>query len=443
MSFVNVCLSACFSLARHLDSLSTKKEKMDREITKSEQNRAGWKNYFVGFLVLAGLVLSFLGLRKVLKKKVDPASIHIVSVERGDIENTLTATGTIVSMFERQINAPVTTEISEVFLRSGTEVKKGDHILTLDQEYTRLEYEKLHDALELKQNNISKLKLQYDKDLVELDLRDQIKALELNKQSAQVADQTRLHEVGGATAEEVEKAELELRVGKLEKKILENELAYRKSVNVSDKRNLELEYQIQRKSLQELKRKLAETKVVANQAGVITWINEDIGKTVNQGEALVRIADLSNFRVEARCSDRYAQKILIGQVVNVRIDKQNVTGRIERILPEVLNNTIRFLVSLDNQDDARLRPNLQTEVYIVTDKQSDVLKLKKGAAIIGANNQDVFVVRNGIAFRTPITKGLSNSAYVQIESGLKAGDKVIISSTEKFQHLDQFSVVSE
>jgi HlyD family secretion protein len=416
---------------------------MDRPISKSEQNKGNWKKYLLPVLILAGLIGAFYGLRGLLKKKVDFSALYIVQVERGDMQNTLTASGTIVPMYERQINAPVATEIAEVYLRSGTEVKKGDLILKLDQEYTRLEYEKLDDALELKKNNIDKLKLQYDKDLIELDYRDQIKALELSKQEAQVSDQKKLHEVGGATAEEVEQAELALKVGRLEKKILENELAYKKSVNVSEKRNLELEYQIQRKSLQELRRKLTETKVVANQAGVITWINEDIGRTVNQGEPLVRIADLSQFRVEARCSDRYTQKILVGQSVLVKIDKQVLTGKVERIQPEVLNNTIRFLVTLDEQDDTRLRANMQTEVFIVTDQQKDVLKLKKGSAILGANDQDVFVVKNGMAYRTPITKGLSNSTHVEIVSGLELGDQVIISDTKEFKHLDQFSVLNK
>lgn len=299
----------------------------------------------------------------------------------------------------------------------------------------------MKDQLELKQNNIQKLKLQFDKNLVDLDLRDQIKALEVAKQSAQVSDQKRLYEVGGATQEEVERAELALKVGNIEKKILENELKFLKQVNTGDKRNLELEYLIQEKNLKELKRKLSETNVRANEDGVITWINESLGKTVQQGEPLVRIADLSQFRVEAMCADRYAGKIFVGQTVKVKIGKQNISGKVERILPEVVNQTIRFLVSIDNADNIKLRPNMQTDVYIVTDKSDDVLKLKKGSGILGAQNQDVFRVVDGIAYRVPIRKGLSNSRYVEIKEGLQEGDKVIVSSTDEYKHLDQFNIL--
>lgn len=414
---------------------------MDRELSQQEQSKGGWKRYLSGLIIIGAMVLAYLGLRQLLKKKVEVDALHIVAVERGDIENTLTASGTIVSIFERQINAPVTTEIASVLLRTGTEVKKGDLILELDQEYTQLEYDKLKDQLELKQNNIQKLKLQFDKNLVDLDLRDQIKALELAKQSAQVSDQKRLYEVGGATQEEVERAELALKVGNIEKKILENELKFLKQVNTGDKRNLELEYLIQEKNLKELKRKLSETNVRANEDGVITWINESLGKTVQQGEPLVRIADLSQFRVEAMCADRYAGKIFVGQTVKVKIGKQNISGKVERILPEVVNQTIRFLVSIDNTDNLSLRPNMRTDVYIVTDKSDDVLKLKKGSGIIGAQNQDVFRVVDGIAYRVPIRKGLSNSRYVEIKDGLQEGDRVIVSSTDEYKHLDQLNIL--
>lgn len=106
---------------------------MDRELSQQEQRKGGWKRYLSGLIIIGAMVLAYFGVRQLLKKKVEVDALHIVAVERGDIENTLTASGTIVSIFERQINAPVTTEIAAVLLRTGTEVKKGDLILELDQ----------------------------------------------------------------------------------------------------------------------------------------------------------------------------------------------------------------------------------------------------------------------------------------------------------------------
>lgn len=413
---------------------------MDRVISQKEQNQGNWKKYVQWIFIAIIAFGAFYFFRDYLKKDIDNKLLHIVKVERGDISNTLSASGNVIPAFEREINAPVSTEIKSVILNSGSKVKKGDLILTLDQEYTRLEYEKLDDALELRKNNINKLKLQFDKDLLDLDYRDQIKALELSKQEAQLKDQQRLKEIGGSTEEEVERANLALKVGRLEKKILENELKFKKSINKGDKRNLELEYEIQKKSLAELSRKLSETNVKAPHDGVITWINEDLGRTVNKGETLVRIANLDKYKVEARCSDRYAQKIVIGQDVIIKINKKNLKGTVERILPEVVDNTIKFLVTLENEKDANLRPNLKTEVYLITDSKTETLVVKKGAVFKGSKNQEIFIIREGKAIKTSIVTGLSNATHIEIISGLQEGDKIIISDMKSYKHLEEFDI---
>lgn len=413
---------------------------MDKVISQSEQNRNKLKQLLPVLAAIAVIVLGYYGLRKVLTKKAKRSDFHIVTVEKGNIRQTLTAAGTIVPVSERVINAPVTTEIESVLLSTGATLKKGDLILKLDQEYTQLEYDRLKDELSLRSNNIDKLKLQYDKDLRDLDYQDQIKALQLNEFEGNLTDQERLLNIGGATTEDVEAAKLKLAIAKIEKKILENELNYKRAVNGTDKNNLKLEFDIQVKRLTELKRKLSETKVKSPQNGVITWINENIGKTVTEGEPLVKIANLEGFKVEGVSSDRNAEKMLVGQEVQVRIGDQNLKGSITRILPEIVNNTVKFFVALDQDDHPVLRPNLRAEIYVIQSEKKNVLRAKRGNALKGTSSQYVYKVVNNQATKIRITKGLISSDHFEIISGLEAGDQVIISDTEDFDHMDSFTI---
>lgn len=416
---------------------------MDRQISQSEQNKGKFKKYIPYLLVLAVLALGYYGLRKVLSKSVKANDIRIATVERGDMQATLSASGTVIAASERVINAPVATEIQEVLLRTGADVKPGDLILKLDQEYTALEYEKLQDELSLRKNNIDKLELQYDKDLRDLDFEDQIKALQLSELEAQLTDQKRLLQVGGATAEEVEAADLQLKIARLEKQKLENELQYKRSVNGTDKKNLQLEFDIQAKRLKELKRKLSETEVKSPDHGVITWINEDIGKTVVVGEPLVKIANLERYKIEGTTSDRNSDQLQIGMSVEVRIGNEKLKGQINRVLPEIVNNTIRFYVSIDEASNSLLRPNMRTELYIITDKKSNVLKAKRGNALKGSKSQYVYKVEGNTAVKTRISKGLVSSDEFEIESGMDVGDKLIISDMKDYEHMETFEIVKK
>jgi len=413
---------------------------MDREISQSEQSKGKFKKYVPYFLLLGALGVAYFGFRKLITKTGKAGEFHIVAVERGDIKETLSASGLVVAASERVINAPVTTEIEKVLLQTGAAVKPGDLILKLDQEYTSLEYEKLQDELSLRRNSIDKLKLEFDKNLRDLDYEDQIKALQLSELEAQLTDQQRLLQVGGATAEEAEAAELQLKIARIEKKKLENELQYRRSVNDTEKNNLQLEYNIQAKRLKELKRKLTETQVKSPDNGVITWINEDIGKTVTVGEPLVKIANLNRFKIEATTSDRNSEELQVGLPVEIRIGQDRLQGEVTRILPEIVNNTVRFYVTIANDAHSSLRPNLRTELYIITSEKKNILRAKRGNALKGTKSQYFYKVKDNEATKVRITKGLVSSQYFEIESGLSAGDKIIVSDVKDYEHMNSFEI---
>jgi HlyD family secretion protein len=410
---------------------------MDRPISNTEQRKNSLSKWLRYVAILGVVVIGFFGLRYALKTKVEKEGFVFATVERGDVENAITATGLVVPSFEQQINAPINTEIKNVVLKSGAKVKTGDLIMNLDEEFIKLEYEGLQDQLELKKNNITRLRLEYDKNLNDLDYQDQIMALKVSNLEANLSDAKRLAKVGGATEEEVKKADLNLKIAKLEKKQLENDLDFRKKAVTSDKRNLELEVMIQEKKLRELNRKLKETAVKAPANGVITWLAEDIGKKVTEGEPLVRLANLENFRIEASCSDRYSSLVKVGMSVNVRINQTILKGTITSILPAVKNNTIGFIVELENGNAVQLRPNMKVEVFIISGKKENVLRLKNGAAFTGAIEQKLFVVRGEKAVKVAVNIGLTSMDYVEIlTTDLKIGDKVIVSSMTDFEHLD-------
>ena len=404
---------------------------MDRPIEKSEIQKRKYFQYskwiLISTLVIVALIL---GIQK-LGPKTAFKDITIATVERGDVLQTLTASGTVIPALEYTINSPVVTEIKKIYLSNGSTVEPGTKILELDQEYTALEYEKLNDELLLRKNNIDKLKLQFDKELKDIGYQFQIKGLQINETDAQIQSQIRLKNVGGAAAEDIEKAKLQLSIMEIEKNLLENDLNYRKKLNVIEKSNLELEYGIQTKRLSELRRKLIETTVKADKSGVITWINEDLGKTVLVGEPLVRIADLKRFRVEALTSERNMPWLKVGTPVKVRINQKDLNGTISHTLPTIENNTIKFHVSLEQPDHEILRPNQRVDVYIITAESLETTRLKNGPANTSGSKQDMFVVHNGIGQKVQVTKGLTNPDFVEILSGLEVGDQVIISDTKK------------
>lgn len=417
---------------------------MDRPIDDKLQRKNQFSQTLKYLAIPILFIIAFFVFRNLLQTSADVNDFLFAKVQRGDIENTITASGLIVPSFEQQINAPIATEIKEIFIKNGTEVKKGDVILELDQEFIQLEYESLKDQLELRKNNITRLKHEYDKDLQDLEYDNKILGLQLDRMQAQLTDTRHLQKIGTATQEEVDQVVLDIEIAQLQKQKLENELSFRKRVIGGDRRNLELEVLMQEKKLTELRRKLNETSVKAPRPGVLTWINENIGRKVTEGEALVRLANLESFRVEASCSDRFADRVKIGLPVKVKINQAMLDGTITSILPAVENNTLSFIAELTQADAEELRPNLRVEVYIISDKKEDVLIVANGAGFSGAKEQEVFVVEGGQAVKKKIRLGLVNATTLEVAGGeVREGDRVIISDMEEFAHLEVLQLSEE
>ncbi len=413
---------------------------MDRTLdTKdiSRRRRRKWLTW-VGIAAVAALVIWF-GLRY-LAPSADEDTLRFATVERGEVINTINATALVLPSFEEQINSPVATTIDEVLLTAGTEVEAGALLMKLDRDYVQLQLEGRRDQLSVKENSIGLLNLEYERDLQELTYNAEIKKLELAAARAQLSDARRLLEIGGATQEEVESAELAVKISELESKKLDNQLAYSRNSLAGRKRALQLEVGMEEKEVSQLSRRMRETEVRAPRAGVVTWVNENIGQQVTEGTALVRIADLGRYKVEGSCSDRYADQLAVGLPVEMRTATSRLTGRVTAILPEVTDNLVRFRVELDDPSHADLRPNLRAELYVITNRKEDVLRVKNGPAFRGGVMQSVFVVNNGEANRRDIGLGMRNGDFVEITSGLNAGERIIISDSEDLERVTAFKL---
>src|SRR5258708_33328902 len=197
---------------------------MDRDI--SDEVRIKKKNKSIlckgggilGLVLLAGL------LRAALKTSLKKSVINIAVVEKGNIENTINATGEVLPEFEEVLTSPINASIQKVGLDAGSEVQAGQSILTLDKAASEIACEKLKFQLESKRNSIQKLRLKLDKSFYDLQSNNDIKQLRINSLQASVENAKRLFKAGGGTREDIEQAELNLKVALLEKKQLETEI---------------------------------------------------------------------------------------------------------------------------------------------------------------------------------------------------------------------------
>ncbi|MFD1816697.1 HlyD family secretion protein [Pseudarcicella hirudinis] len=414
---------------------------MDKEISVTELRKKRNKNR----IIIAGIILALLALlwwtKASLFSSVSRSEISIATAGTGTVENTLNASGEVQPEFEQVITSPINATIQQVFLDAGSIVKEGQNILELDKEATQLNFDKQNDQLELKRNNIVKLKLELDKSFYDLKISDSIKALKISSLKADIENARRLQKAGGGTREAVETAEMSLRIAELEKRQLENDIKIKQQTMRTELKDSEISAQIQEKDLMEFKNKLKKAGIITTRKGVLTYVNKNLGSKVAEGEVLARLADLGSFKIIGTVSDTYADQLKTGMGVIVRINENLLRGNLTSIQPSVQNNVLSFDVALDTKASHLLRPKLKVEVFLVTAAHTNVVRVANGQAFSGASVQDLFVLnKSGKAERRTVKIGLSNFDFVEITEGIKAGENVIISDMSNYKNITELEI---
>jgi HlyD family secretion protein len=407
---------------------------MDTAIPASEIKAKRRKRILIILAIILLLLMSLWFFRSGLMTSLKSSEITTSIAELGSIENTLTASGEIIPEFEEQITSPINASIQQVFVEPGTAVKAGQAILALDKAATKVEYEKLNFQLESKRNNIRQLKLDLDKSFYDIKSNNDIKQLRISSLEASLEDAKRLYKAGGGTRESVEQAELALKVARLEKKQLENEIRNKQQTMRVDIRESEIAAAIEEADLRELGRKLQQASITATRDGVVTWVNKNIGSSITQGEALARFADLGSFKVSGKISDTYLDKVRIGMPVIIRINDSTTRGSISNIDPSVQNGIISFDIALNERNNKLLRPNMKVDVFPVTSSLDNIIRIQNGPAFTGAVTQDIFVLQDGKAKKRTVSIGLSNFDYVEIKNNVKPGEIVITTDLSRFKN---------
>ena len=413
---------------------------MDKEITLEVLSAKRRKRIIIVVISIILFIAAIWLFRTFFKSTITRNRITTAVVETGDIENTINASGEVLPEFEEIVTSPINASIKDAVIDAGNKVNAGQSILTLDKTATQTAFEKQKFQLESKRNEISKLKLDLDKSFFDIQSNNEIKQLRISSLIDAVENAKRLYKAGGGTRESIEQAELNLSVAKLEKKQLENEIKSKQQTMRIEIQEAVIAAAIQQNDLDELQRKLNLANVVATRAGVVTYVNKNIGANIHEGEMIARIADLNSFKIRGNISDNYLDQLHNNMPAIIRINDTQLRGRVTNVYPSVQNSIITFDIQLDERNNKQLRPNMKVDVFVVTATRSNVMRVANGPAFKGASPQDIFVMSNGKAIRRSVHTGLSNFDYVELIDGIKPGEVVITSDMSDYKNAKELVI---
>ncbi len=408
---------------------------MDREIPKKEIRRRRLTRAVRVVLPTAAVVaLGIWGITASLTKSVNITSLQLSDVDKGDINVTVTAAGTVESAFEEVINSPITSRILEVRHSPGDVVEAGTPLIVLDLHEASVAAEKQADMLQMKRLELER-QLTGDRTAIsELEMQLKVGDMKVRRLEAEYANERYLDSIGSGTTDKVREAEFALRSAVLEQEQLRTKLANERASRKAAADVAMLDLEIMAKEAGIASRTLGDAEIRSPRRATVTKIADKIGSQVTQGQELVSIADMDHFKVEAEVGDAHGSEVLAGNRVSMRLGSRVLEGAVATVSPMSASGVIRFTVMLDNDSIAQLRPGMRADVFVSNGVAGDVLRIVNGKFYTRPGSYELYVLNaagDALELRT-VQLGAASMEHVEVISGLRAGERVVVSDMDRF-----------
>jgi RND family efflux transporter MFP subunit len=171
-------------------------------------------------------------------------------------------------------------------------------------------------------------------------------------------------------------------------------------------------------------------------AYVVTARFVNVGELVREITPCYRLVDDDPIKLRAQVPERYVAEIKTGQKVKTSVEAYPGTdfvGTVSRVNPQInLENRMFSVEILIPNADHRLKPGAFARASVETHIDPNVVFAPQEAIVTFAGVNKVFTVKDGRAVEVTVEPGdarLDN--YVEVASGLKGGENLVVSGTSK------------
>jgi len=388
-------------------------------------------------LVLGAITLGVSRLRPAAPG-VDRTSVWIDTVKQGPMVREVRGLGTLVPEDIHWIPATTEGRVERIQLRPGTRVAAESIILDLSSPSVDQALQDARSKLAGSEASFANLRVQVENDTlaqqastanIEADYKKAVLQVEANEQlgakglvSEMTLKQSRLDAVQLAARYEISKKQLASYASSTHARL---------AVQQADVD--------QARAMLQLKQQQANAlHVRAGSAGVLQLVPVEVGQQVAPGTNLARVADPSRLKAELKISETQTKDVQIGQKASVDTRNGVIAGHVVRIDPSVQNGTRTVDVTFDGDLPKGAVPDLSVDGTIELERLPDVLYVGRPAFGQEQGVVGLFKVQpDDSATRVQVKLGAGSVKSIQILSGLKAGDQVILTDMSTWDAVDR------
>jgi RND family efflux transporter MFP subunit len=348
----------------------------------------------------------------------EPRPVKVAQVSEISMEQTVTVTGTLAAYDQATVSAKVPGRIKSIAVDLGSVVKQGQVIAQVEQQDYQLRLQQSEAALSQARARVG-LPPEGKDDRIDPEATGTV------RQAKALLDDARL---------KLERAESLFHRGVLAKAQLDGADAEHKVAlsryqdAIEEIRNRQALVVQRRSELEIARQQLADSTIYAPFDGVVQEKRASIGEYLSAASPIVNVVRMDPLRLRAEVPEREARNVKVGQQVRVTLegDPNVYTGKIARISPTITAQNRVLIVEAEVHNNGQLRPGSFARAEIVSADGTSVLAVPANAVVTFAGIDKVILVQDGKAVEKPVTLGRRTAEWMEVLSGVKAGDAVVI-----------------
>lgn len=373
-------------------------------------------------------------------RSFDSARVRIAEVKQGDLVRDIAADGRVIAA-----NSPILYAISAgtVDLRvvAGDVVKQGQELAVIDSP-------ELRSKLAQEQTTLAGLEAEAGRSTLNATLarataRKLTDQAEVDRQAA-ARDLERFQRGfdGGAVPQvNLSKAQDELKKADILLQHARQDAGLQSQGANLDARNKRLLADRQKAVVAEVQRQVDALTLRAPFDGQVGQVQATQHTNVAANAPVLGVVDLSKFEVEIKVPESFARDLAIGMPAQLASGSgQPFPGAISAVSPEVVNGEVNARIRFSENQPPGLRQSQRMSARVLLDTRKNVLKIERGPFVEQGGGRYAYVMQGRSAARRPVQLGVSSLGEVEVLSGLKSGERVVVSGSDLFGDAERINI---
>ncbi|HCN82730.1 MAG TPA: efflux transporter periplasmic adaptor subunit [Sphingobacteriaceae bacterium] len=370
---------------------------------------------------------------------VETDRITIAEIKKGAFQEFIAVNGVVQPITTYYLDAAEGGRVEEKYVEDGAFMKKGQPIMRLsntDLELTLVNQEtsvfNLLTQMQISRNNSQQNTINKLNQMAEVD--------NANKEAERLYNlNKKLYDQKAIGLQEFRQSQIAYDYQVKRKKLTEQILKQDSISTKQEQDQTKQSYERTQNALQLMRKKVGDLIVRSPVDGQLTSMDSEIGQNKNKGERLGQIDVVSGFKVRVDVDEHYLSRIFNGLEGEFTFADKTYKLKIKKVYSQITNS--RFQVDMEFigalPQGIRRGQTLQIRLTLSAEKQA--LLLPRGGFYQQTGGNWIFKLNSDgtVAYKTDIQLGGQNPDYYEIFSGLKAGDKVVTSSYENYENMQE------